>query len=754
MLKKILLTIWNVGLLACSAFIMSSAWHWVQMMHKPRLVVLKAIMPEATCLFLIFIVFYLVSLLILSKKNKERHKQFKKYWPEGTFVFSMIFLSVFGKEEWQCLIAFLAFSSFFVYYVHQLFRSFNKSEHARALLIKYWIFFVFFYCLIGIMQFLVHYYYILDVNYKFTKTIPLLRTIAIVLFLLSLVCTIFYVREKNKKIGKVALVLFAVIFGVYLFFSGVNIGILNGSGLFISPTAIQHAEGAGAVIFTPLSFVIFAVICLSLILTFILLKKNHVALLLSRNWLLLIISLWILTGLTWTATIKFVRMPGVDIAKAFYQYYNGETNEIVLPNEILEKLKNQFGLNYNPDAFYVSKKEKIFNKQADLLPKKFNEQKPNILVVFLESFSSKLSDVYNDAWEGKLTPALKEFSSDPNTTVFKKYYNSSTPTVTGLLSLICSFLPPTGHEEINRNDKLSRFYLSCLPDILEKHGGYQTISYITAVNKSYAHKDSLFQNAGVKDVYGTEELKKYIKEDTKAWGFSDHQMLKVLPEFLQKAESPFLIMLSTVDSHQQYNLAKDIIQFGDGKSDVLNAFHTTDDAFGKFFKWFKTSEFATNTILITVADHAAFPTAYKQVSQYADLEKQNKITYYDENVFMIRVPDSVLPKIVETYSSELDVTPTILHMLNINVPNTFEGHSIFDDRDQYPNLLGMHELGLYINQQTNTGAREELYQLPVNLSQTCVEETVSSTAGLTLCEFNQFYQWKRQMLEQGRLWMK
>jgi hypothetical protein len=123
-------------------------------------------------------------------------------------------------------------------------------------------------------------------------------------------------------------------------------------------------------------------------------------------------------------------------------------------------------------------------------------------------------------------------------------------------------------------------------------------------------------------------------------------------------------------------------------------------------------------------------------------------------MFMMYVPDSVLPKEVTTYASGLDFAPSILHMLDINKPNSFDGHSIFDDQKKYSNLLGMHELGLYINEVVDkNGKRKVSYDVPDNL--TCDENAVvSSTAPLTLCEFLHFYKWKRQMFEEGRLWDK
>jgi phosphoglycerol transferase MdoB-like AlkP superfamily enzyme len=210
-------------------------------------------------------------------------------------------------------------------------------------------------------------------------------------------------------------------------------------------------------------------------------------------------------------------------------------------------------------------------------------------------------------------------------------------------------------------------------------------------------------------------------------------------------------MLATVDTHPPFNLAKDAVNYQDGRQPILNMFHTTDDAFGKFWQQFKQSPFYDNTILITVADHAVFPAA---ITRDLFPDDAGKLTYYDENIFLMYIPDSVLPKEVSTYASGLDFTPTLLQILNINIPNSFEGHSIFDDRKKFPNLLGMHELGLYINQVKNSGGKRAVdYNVPSEI--TCAANYMaSSTSDLTLCDYLEFYKWKRQMFEEGRFWKK
>jgi hypothetical protein len=64
----------------------------------------------------------------------------------------------------------------------------------------------------------------------------------------------------------------------------------------------------------------------------------------------------------------------------------------------------------------------------------------------------------------------------------------------------------------------------------------------------------------------------------------------------------------------------------------------------------------------------------------------------------------------------------------------------------------MHELGLYINETAPNGTRETKYSTPSALNCSDQDFTTDPNTPLTLCEFLNFYQWKRQMFEQGRFW--
>jgi phosphoglycerol transferase MdoB-like AlkP superfamily enzyme len=441
--------------------------------------------------------------------------------------------------------------------------------------------------------------------------------------------------------------------------------------------------------------------------------------------------------------------PEYGIIKNFYDYFADNNIQVEL-NPIVQKKLERFGIKYNLNEFSINQHKQIFPVTSTLLlPPVLQQQKPNILIVFLESFSSRLSEVYNPNLVA-VTPGLDKMSKDPNTTIFRKYFNAATPTVTGLLSQLCSILPPTGHEEIT-NGGVRHHHLLCLPQIL-KNNGYQYSAYITAVDKDFANKGTIITDMGTNKFFGTEELKQYIDGEPLSWGWSDHQLFPATWKLMnEQSKKPFLMMLSTVDTHPPFTLAKDMVKYGDGKNDLLNSIHTADDAFGKFWDEFTLSPLYKNTIVITVADHAVFPAAYTK-DNFADVV--GKLSFYDENMFMVYVPKSVLPKTIDLPSSGIDFTPTVLNLLNINSANAFEGHSIFNERKDFPNILGMHEFGLYINQLDKTGQRLIDYNIPSHLDCTNYQYDADVSKPLTLCEFLNYYQWKKKIFSDGRFWEK
>lgn len=737
------------------SFIIAAGWSWYHIWRHPKWVfAVKA----ASVWLAVWVAYRLAKRLyvFLARKSK-RHPfwqiEFVASLDRLFFLASLLFIVFFFRDELLTM-AYVLLVLPFIYLALARILSRHPAPAWRAAGQELFIFGYAIFFLESLLQLAAYHYYILDSNIKYFD-IVFFRAAAMTLFWLGgfVLAGFGFWRIRRRWLKFLPLIIWCLLFAADVVLWVVNIGILYYSGLYFSPTAFLHAEGARSVIFNTTTAYLAAggaAVLIVLGALFRRVAKRHTAAH-RRVWNFYYFALMAVVIAGISGLTSFRNTPEHAVAVSFYDYFLKADRAVALNPAIRQKLE-RFGLDYHPEKFYAVERPAIYNpSDPPLLPPAQLKKRPNILIVFFESFSARLTDIYDPSRFTDLTPGLDQMAADPHTTIFNHYYNASTPTITGTLSQLCSFLPPTGHNEIQNERKLQNHHLLCLPEVLKKAGGYGYASYLTAVDKTFAQKDGILTSAGVDDIFGTNELKKYIEGPPLSWGYSDHQMFPALSNFMRghAADSkPFLIMLATVDTHPPFTLAQDPTNYHDASQPVLNSFHTTDDAFGKFWRTFRAGPLAKNTIVVAVADHAIFPAALTKDLFPAEA---GTLTFYDQNMFMTYVPEGLLPKQVDVYASGLSFTPTLLQILGVNIPNSFEGHSIFDDQKNYPNLLGMHELGLYINQIDRAGKRRIDYNVPSEID--CpANYAPASTPDLTLCDYAEFYQWKRQLFEQGRFW--
>lgn len=734
-LKKIVPGLYSIA----GPFIIAYCWNWYHLAGLQRQTELwwLTLLYAGPIFFIFFFFKGLFRFLVIKFKwHTFWVDEFVIYLDELFFLGALSFPVLFSKTE--------LFSLFYIFVVlffiflrldnilgkHREDLSWRKVNRLVFLMAG------FIFALTAAFQFIAYTYYIFDSNAKY-HNIVLFRSFSLTVFWLGSfsLASLFYFYLKKKK--QLFLFFWLILFLTFLFLDLVNTGIVSTSGLYLSPVIFGHLSLTGLKIFTFPITVSFGIYFLLLFFSFLIFKKVIKAHdeTTKRHWLFYNFALLSVAVAAIFSISSFWNTPQATTFKNFFDRHL--VKEIILSEEILKKLEN-FGLFYKTNEFFVMRKQQSVEENLNL-----KIEKPNIVLVYLESFSARLTGPYDKNYKS-VTPNLNDFTSHKNTTLFKKVYNASTPTITGLISSLCSFLPPTGHQEIEREKMLKRQYLTCLPEIL-LNNDYRETSFITAVDKEFANKNTILQSMGVKEVYGTMELKKRIKEPPKSWGYSDQQLFPFIFELMQEKEQPFLLGYATVDTHPPFNLPQDLVVFGDGSGWVLNAFHTTDYAFGTFWQKFKNSDFAENTILVLMADHAIFPAALEK-KHFPDFGGQT--TFYDELFFGVYIPENILPPEIEIYGSGVDLAPTILHLLNLKTPESFEGHSLLGGRKKYPNLIGMHEFGLYLNQETFDKSRQEDFAMPSDVK--CEEKTSSDL--LTMCELKQYYDWKRQMMLQGRLW--
>ena len=141
-----------------------------------------------------------------------------------------------------------------------------------------------------------------------------------------------------------------------------------------------------------------------------------------------------------------------------------------------------------------------------------------------------------------------------------------------------------------------------------------------------------------------------------------------------KMDKPFFVSIYTFGTHVGHDSPDE--QYGNGKNNLLNKFYNVDYQFGKFFEGFKESDLADDTIIILTGDHCA----------YGDVDYSSTFPDYTrEDCAVDIMPLSIWFKGVESNKvyvngrNSLDLTPTILDLMDIDCENYFLGTSLYNE---------------------------------------------------------------------------
>lgn len=199
----------------------------------------------------------------------------------------------------------------------------------------------------------------------------------------------------------------------------------------------------------------------------------------------------------------------------------------------------------------------------------------------------------------------------------------------------------------------------------------------------------LLKMAGFNKVYTFDTMEELLneKQDGTRNSIKDADMYKALKSAVLNSDDkkPFFIAMYTLDTHLGIGLPDDGIAYESsyGNVESLNSLHNLDAAFGDFWSWFKTSKYATNTIIVFTSDHAHY-----NEKSYVDVVKNDEdytACFIDKVPLIIYDPIHKLSGVYDANGkNSLSLAPTMFNLLSIHEgTNAFLGKSIFDDSDDY-----------------------------------------------------------------------
>lgn len=306
-------------------------------------------------------------------------------------------------------------------------------------------------------------------------------------------------------------------------------------------------------------------------------------------------------------------------------------------------------------------------------------RKKNVIVIHLESFQQFLINMkVNDQ---EVTPFLNSLYADKNTLGFSNFFyevgqgktsDAETMLETGLFGL------PTG-SFFTKLGPTNTFQAA--PSILSQKEGYTSAVFHGNVGSFYS-RNKVYKNMGY-NYFFDQSYFDQSEDSNVGFGLKDKLMFKESVKYLEKLQQPFYVKYITLTNHYPFDLPT---EDGDGfvkpdtTNNVVNNYfetaHYLDASLREFFTYLKASGLYDRSVIVLYGDH--YGISDDKNTALAPLLNKDPTDWgaYD-NTQLQRVPFMIHMKglsggINDEYGGEIDVLPTLMHLLGVDTKNYIE----------------------------------------------------------------------------------
>lgn len=317
------------------------------------------------------------------------------------------------------------------------------------------------------------------------------------------------------------------------------------------------------------------------------------------------------------------------------------------------------------------------------------EDKPHILFVFLESFRAK-----NVGCLGAKNPLSPHFDQLAGKGIlFTRFHSTGNLTNRALLASLFGIPAADRPWHLDRYEDLS---LIGLPQILSRHGYHP--AFIQGGSDAFDHQGEFFEKQGFRTILG----KRDIAKPGTSWGVFDEYLMTYAASWLERQKMPAFLNIATITNHHPW-------LHPDGTCDYLKTFAYTDWALHLLIEELRKKGLLEKSVLFLFGDHG---------HESSEINQQ----LYQENIhvpLLIYAEGRQKHVVIDTVSSQVDLLPTLLDLLQLPDHHHSLGKSLLRPSDQpiffshpfdKPVRGCRHENWKYILRED----REELYDLSVD----------------------------------------
>lgn len=308
----------------------------------------------------------------------------------------------------------------------------------------------------------------------------------------------------------------------------------------------------------------------------------------------------------------------------------------------------------------------------------FRRVPKNVILITVESLSADYLGLFGN--KKQLTPNLDRLAKEGYW--FSHMFATGTRTVRGLEALSLGIPPVPGQAVVRRPNS---DHLVTVGEMLKNQGVatfffYGGYGYFDNMNDYFMSND-----------YEVLDRKSFDQKSitfSNVWGVADEILFSNTARLLTektKGRDRFFAQIMTTSNHRPYT-------YPDGRIDIQSpggrdgAVKYTDYAIGKFIEEAKQEPWFKDTVFVIVADHCA------SVAGKTKLPVANYLI-----PMIIYAPDIVNPGVYDRMASQIDLAPTLIDVMKLHGDDYFFGDSLFENSDKPARAFvsNYQELGYY-----------------------------------------------------------
>lgn len=287
------------------------------------------------------------------------------------------------------------------------------------------------------------------------------------------------------------------------------------------------------------------------------------------------------------------------------------------------------------------------------------EKRLNVILISVESLSAEYLTRFGE--NGGITPRLDALARDG--LLFTNLYATGTRTVRGLEALALSIPPTPGQSIVKRPANEGLFALG----EVFRAKGYE-VRFLYGGYGYFDNMNDFFDGNGYQVIDRVAIPAERIHHEN-IWGVADEDLFTQALIEADKAHAagrPSFMQLMTTSNHRPFTYPEGRIDIP-SKSGRKGGVKYTDWAIGDFIDRAATRPWFADTVFVIVADHCASSAGKSDlpVNRY-----QIPALFYS--------PKHIPPGEFDRLTSQIDLAPTLLGLLNFSYRSRFFGYDMFD----------------------------------------------------------------------------